>query len=349
MLGVIVAIGGFRWYNPGNMSGTKIREMAGIAWPHEIAAKFSCISHDSGVVWQGDNLQILRAMPSASVPLIYIDPPFNTGKTQSRKRIKVVRADDGKGDRTGFGGKSYRTQTVGESGYADSFGDYLGFLRPRLEEAHRILAPNGSLFFHIDWREAAHCRLLLENIFGGSDHCINEIIWAYDYGARSKSRWSTKHDNIYWFAKNPRDYIFENGGIDGYPYNAPPFIGAKKPYPNQMPTDTWWNTIVPTNGGEKTGYPTQKPLAILERVIRIHSRPGDLVLDFFAGSGTTGVAAAKNGRRFVLVDRHAESFSVIKYRLFTPGKHTGEADGKQNERIPPTDTGRGGATRSLFE
>lgn len=266
-----------------------------------------------GRILSGDNLPHLKKMPAESVALIYIDPPFNTGKTQSRKRFKMTR--DENAAREGFGGKKYRAEVVGESGYADSFADFAGFLRPRLLEAHRILKPDGSLFFHIDWRESHRCRMLLEEIFGGAEHCINEIIWAYDFGARSKSRWSAKHDNIFWFAKNRKNYVFNYGEMDRIPYMSPGLAGAEKAARGKTPTDVWWNTIVPTNGREKTGYPTQKPLAILDRIVKIHSRPGDVVLDFFAGSGTTGAAAAKNGRDFVLIDENPEAVRVMEQRF----------------------------------
>lgn len=272
---------------------------------------------ECGVVFAGDNLPMLRAMRSESVSLIYIDPPFNTGKTQNRARIKTVRADSSSsGDRTGFGGRRYATVAADSpDGYGDSFGDYIGFLRPRLLEARRVLSANGSLFFHIDWREAANCRLLLEDVFGGAQHCINEIIWAYDYGGRSKSRWPAKHDNIYWFAKNPGDYVFDFAACDRIPYMAPKLAGAEKAARGKTPTDTWWNTIVPTNGAEKTGYPTQKPLAIIERIVRVHSRAGETVLDFFAGSGTTGIAAARCGRKFVLMDDNPAALAVMRKRF----------------------------------
>ncbi|MDA7972838.1 MAG: site-specific DNA-methyltransferase [Gammaproteobacteria bacterium] len=270
-------------------------------------------------ILQGNNLPLLKKIAAESVALIYIDPPFNTGKTQSRIRIKTAAVSAGKnaaaGDRNGFGGRRYATTVIGRSGYEDSFADYPGFLRPRLQEAHRILAPNGSLFFHIDWRESARCRLLLEEIFGGPEHCINEIIWAYDFGARSKKKWPAKHDNIYWFAKDPANYIFNFEAIDRIPYMAPGLAGAEKAARGKTPTDTWWQTIVPTNGREKTGYATQKPLRILERIVRVHSNPGDVVLDFFAGSGTTGEAAIKNDRRFVLMDSNADAVRMAKERL----------------------------------
>ena len=272
-----------------------------------------------GEIWQGDNLIFLKRMESESIPLIYIDPPFNTGKTQTRKRLKTSR--DADGDRTGFGGHRYKTTVTNESGYADTFDDYLEFLRPRLLEAHRILTRNGSLFFHIDWREAARCRLLLGEIFGGDAHCINEIIWAYDFGARSKKRWSTKHDNIYWFAKNPDDYIFNYDDIDRIPYMAPGLVGKEKAKRGKTPTDVWWSTIVPTGGKEKTGYPTQKPIAILKRIVQTHSNPGDTVLDFFAGSGTTGDAATATNRRFILVDKNPEAIKVMESRLNKTSRH----------------------------
>ena len=277
----------------------------------------------------GDNLPYLKEMPSESVALIYIDPPFNTGKTQSRQRVRVLQ--DKNGTRTGFGGKQYRTEVVGESGYDDSFADFSAFLRPRLQEAHRILAANGSLFFHIDWRESARCRLLLEEIFGGAAHCINEIIWAYDFGGRGKNKWPPKHDNIYWFAKNPADYIYNYDAVDRIPYMAPGLAGKEKAMRGKTPTnvwwnkvapiDVWWNTIVPTNGHEKTGYATQKPLAIVDRIVRVHSNVGDLVVDFFAGSGTTGEAAIKNGRDYILIDKNPEAVRVMKQRIGSLGKN----------------------------
>ena len=266
-----------------------------------------------GRVYHGDNLPLLRKMAAESVALIYIDPPFNTGKRQTRKRIRTVR--DADGDRIGFGGKAYRTETLGETGYADAFEDFPAFLRPRLEQAHRILSPNGSLFFHIDWRESARCRLLLEEIFGGPQHCINEIIWAYDFGARAKTRWPAKHDNIYWFAKNPDDFIFNYEAVDTIPYMAPSLQTPERIARGKPLTDVWWNSIVATNGRERTGYSTQKPLAIVQRIVRVHSKPGDTVMDFFAGSGTTGEAAAENGRNFILIDANPKSIAMMQKRL----------------------------------
>lgn len=260
----------------------------------------------------GDNLPILRDLPSESAHLIYIDPPFNTGKRQSRKHLKTVR--DANGDRTGYGGARYSTSLVGEKSYSDAHDDYMEFLRPRLEEARRVLTANGSLYFHIDYREAHYCKVLLDGIFG-RESFLNEIIWAYDYGARTRSRWPAKHDNIFLYVKDPDDYIFNYDNIERIPYMAPGLVGPDKAARGKSPTDTWWHTIVPTNGKEKTGYPTQKPLGILRRIVQASSNPGDLVLDFFAGSGTTGVAARELGRRFLLVDDSPEAIAIMEKRL----------------------------------
>ncbi len=260
----------------------------------------------------GDNLPILRSIPNASVDLIYIDPPFNTGKTQTRNQIATIRDDEG--DRTGFQGRRYRTVKIGTSGYVDQFDDYLGFLRPRLKQAYRVLKPTGSLFFHIDYREVHYCKVMLDEIFGR--HCFqNEIIWSYDYGARAKQKWPAKHDNILWYSKDADTYTFNLDSCDRIPYMAPGLVGAEKAARGKTPTDVWWHTIVPTNGKEKTGYATQKPLGMLERIVRVHSNPGDLCLDFFAGSGTFGEAAAKNDRSFLLIDSNYAAINVMQKRL----------------------------------
>ena len=263
-------------------------------------------------IYFGDNLPILQSLSSESIQLIYIDPPFNTGKTQSRSQLKTVRDEDG--DRTGFKGQRYKTVQLGKQSYIDSFDDFPAFIEPRLEEARRILAPNGSLYFHIDYREVHHCKILLDRIFG-RECFLNEIIWAYDYGARTKKKWPTKHDNILWYAKDPDNYIFNYDEIERIPYMAPGLVGPEKAARGKTPTDTWWHTIVSPTGKEKTGYPTQKPLGILKRIIQASSKPGDTVLDFFAGSGTTGEAAAQLGRRFILIDNNKEAIAVMKKRL----------------------------------
>src|SRR6266567_4744143 len=265
---------------------------------------------------QGDNLEVLRSVDAGSVELIYVDPPFNTGKRQARTQMKTVR--DEAGDRVGFGGRRYRTevlaQQAGGSGYGDQFDDFLGFIRPRLVQAYRVLSATGSLFLHIDYREVHYCKVMLDEIFGRE--CFqNEIIWAYDYGARATKRWPAKHDNILWYTKDPAHYTFHLHESDRIPYMAPGLVGAEKAARGKTPTDVWWHTIVSPTGKEKTGYATQKPLGVLERIVRVHSNAGDTVLDFFAGSGTTGEAAAKHGRKFLLVDESAEAVEVMERRL----------------------------------
>jgi site-specific DNA-methyltransferase (adenine-specific) len=260
----------------------------------------------------GDNLEVLRALPPGCARLIYIDPPFNTGGAQARTRLRTVR--DEQGDRRGFGGNRYRTEVLGTVSWADVFDDYLGFLAPRLEEARRVLCADGSLFFHIDSREAHYCKVLLDRIFGRASF-LNEIVWAYDYGGRPRSRWPAKHDTIFWYAADPRRYVFRYDDIDRVPYLAPGLAGPEKAARGKVPTDVWWLTIVSPTGREKTGYPTQKPLKLLERIVRVHSDPGDLVLDFFAGSGTTGEAAARLGRGYLLVDDNPEAVAVMARRL----------------------------------
>lgn len=259
-----------------------------------------------------DNLAVLRQIPDGSVDLIYIDPPFNTGKRQERVQVRTARAADG--DRTGFHGQRYATLRVGRASFVDVFDDYLAFLEPRLLEAYRVLAPAGTLYFHIDFREAHYCKVLLDAIFG-RDCFLNEVIWAYDYGGRSRRRWPAKHDTILVYVRNPDRYTFNADAVDRIPYLAPSLVGAEKAARGKLPTDTWWHTIVPTKGREKTGYPTQKPLGILRRIITASSNPDDLILDFFAGSGTTGAACLELGRRFVLVDNNREAVQTMARRF----------------------------------
>ncbi len=263
-------------------------------------------------IYFGDNLPILQSLKSESVDLIYIDPPFNTGKKQGRTQIRTVRSQNG--DRTGFKGQRYETIKVGSKSFADVFDDYLAFLEPRLREAHRLLKATGTLYFHIDYREAHYCKVLLDGIFG-RECFLNEVIWAYDYGARTTKKWPPKHDNILVYAKDPIRYIFNVDEIERIPYMAPGLVGPEKAARGKLPTDTWWHTIVSPTGKEKTGYPTQKPLGVIRRIIQASSRPGDLVLDFFAGSGTVGAACRELQRRFMLVDNNAEAMEVMARRF----------------------------------
>jgi site-specific DNA-methyltransferase (adenine-specific) len=276
-------------------------------------------------IHQGDNLPIIARFPASAFDLIYLDPPFNTGRAQARTRIRTE--SDAAGDRIGFQGKRYRTTVVGKSSFADQYDDYLQFLLPRLEQAHRLLKPTGSLLLHLDYREVHYAKVALDEIFGRSSF-INEIIWAYDYGARTTKRWSPKHDNILWYAKDPARYCFNYDAIDRIPYMAPGLVGPAKAARGKTPTDCWWHTIVSPTGKEKTGYPTQKPLGILRRIVRVHSRPGDRLLDYFAGSGSFGEAGAELGRHVVLVDESAEAIAVMRRRLarFAVTLHDGSAN-----------------------
>lgn len=264
------------------------------------------------VIYYADNLPILRDLEDGCVDLIYIDPPFNTGKSQKRTQIRTRQA--GAGDRTGFGGKRYQTIKLGTREYGDIFDDYLAFLAPRIEQAHRILSPRGTLYFHIDYREVHYCKILLDQVFGRGNF-LNEVIWAYDYGGRTKKRWPPKHDNILLYVKNPDDYTFNVEDIDRIPYMAPGLVGPEKAAKGKLPTDTWWHTIVATNSREKTGYPTQKPLGVLNRIVSASSNPGDIVLDFFAGSGTTGASCLELGRKFILIDNNPQAMQVMARRF----------------------------------
>jgi len=263
-------------------------------------------------IYYADNLPILESFDEGSVDLIYIDPPFNTGKSQKRTQIKTSRSTAG--DRTGFSGQRYETIKLGTRAYVDIFDDYLEFLAPRLEQAYRALSSSGSLYFHIDFREVHYCKVLLDEIFG-RECFLNEIIWAYDYGGRTKKRWPPKHDNILVYVKDPQDYTFNVDDIDRIPYMAPGLVGPAKAARGKLPTDTWWHTIVATNSKEKTGYPTQKPLGVLNRILRASSNQGDLVLDFFAGSGTTGASCLELGRRFILIDNNPQAMEVMARRF----------------------------------
>ncbi|HEV7950889.1 MAG TPA: DNA methyltransferase [Glaciihabitans sp.] len=260
----------------------------------------------------GDNQIALAQLPDASFQLIYIDPPFNTGRTQARRSITTVRSAEG--TRVGFGGNTYESVKGLLYSYDDAFANYWDFLEPRLEEAWRLLNDTGTLYLHLDWREVHYAKVVLDALFG-RENFLNEIIWAYDYGARSQSRWPAKHDTILVYVKNPKKYYFNNAEVDREPYMAPGLVTAEKAARGKLPTDVWWHTIVSPTGKEKTGYATQKPEGILRRIIHASSAEGDWVLDFFAGSGTTGAVAHKLGRRFVVMDQNPDAIEIMQRRL----------------------------------
>jgi site-specific DNA-methyltransferase (adenine-specific) len=260
----------------------------------------------------GDNLKHLKSIPDASVQMIYIDPPFNTGRTQSRGTSATKRVETG--GRVGFKGQNYEIIRETVLSYDDDFADYWSFLEPRLEEAWRTISETGTLYLHLDYREAHYAKVLLDALFG-RDCFLNEIIWAYDYGGKAKNKWPAKHDTILVYVKNPKQYYFDNETVDREPYMAPGLVTAEKVALGKLPTDVWWHTIVSPTGKEKTGYPTQKPEGILRRIIQASSKPGDTVMDFFGGSGTTGAVAVQLDRNFILMDQNPESIEVITKRL----------------------------------
>lgn len=264
------------------------------------------------VIAQGDNLPILQHLPDESISLIYTDPPFGTGRTQIMRRITT---GEGVATRKGFGGKEYSYEEVSRLAYDDRMplDSYLAFLDLRLREMRRVLTARGSLYLHLDFRTVHHVRFLMDEIFG-AEHFLNEIVWAYDYGGRHKDRWPRKHDTILWYSKSD-EWVFNRDDIDRIPYMAPGLVDEEKAARGKVPTDVWWMTIVPTNSKERTGYPTQKPVALAERIISASSNPGDLVADFFAGSGTTGAASLNLGRRCLLVDENPVAVEIMKHRL----------------------------------
>jgi site-specific DNA-methyltransferase (adenine-specific) len=277
----------------------------------------------SGALWTtdgpnlvigSDNGTVLPMLPAEAFTMIYLDPPFNTGKTQRRETLRTVRSENG--NRVGFKGQTYESVREGVVSYSDTFFDYWSFLEPRLEQAWRLLARDGTLYLHLDYREVHYAKVFLDAMFGRACF-LNEIVWAYDYGARSKRKWPTKHDNILVYVKDPESYYYDGQAVDREPYMAPGLVTAEKAERGKLPTDVWWHTIVSPTGKEKTGYPTQKPEGIIRRMVQASSRPDDWVLDFFAGSGTLGAVAEKLDRRYVLVDSNAEAMAVMRKRLGT--------------------------------
>ena len=264
------------------------------------------------LVLLGDNLELLPGFADGAFQLVYADPPFNTGRTQRRRTVSS--SADPEGDRVGFGGRRYATRLLGESSFEDSYDDYLGFLEPRLRELRRVLAPTGTLYLHLDYREAHYAKVLLDGLFG-RECFLNEIVWAYDYGARPRRRWPAKHDTILVYVKDPEQYWFDPAEVEREPYMAPGLVTAEKAARGKLPTDVWWHTIVSPTGKEKTGYPTQKPEGIVRRMVQASTRPGDWCLDPFAGSGTLGAVCGSLGRRFVLIDSSAEAVEVARARV----------------------------------
>ncbi len=267
---------------------------------------------ESGLIVHGEALALLSGLPAGCARLVYADPPFNTGSRRDGFRLHTVR--DEAGTRRGFGGAAYRSARTDVAGFDDSFEDYCGWLRPRLEQSRRALAADGTLYLHVDPRESHYCKVLLDELFG-RDCFVNEVIWAYDYGARASRRWPAKHDVILMYARSPGGHHFDLAEVERVPYMAPGLQTPERAAAGKTPTDVWWHTIVPTNSHERTGYPAQKPLGILRRIVAASSRRDDLVVDWCAGSGTTGVAAQQLGRRFVVGDSSPDALAVMRRRL----------------------------------
>jgi site-specific DNA-methyltransferase (adenine-specific) len=297
---------------PGDLPGVGSLAVAGLA-PADVAAVAAVVSGEArGAVVEADNLDLLGALPDGSVGLVYADPPFATGK---RRRLASIRLGAGERTRPGFRGGEERYEVVSDMAYDDvmPLGEHLGALELRLREIHRVLAPDGSVYIHVDWRTVHHVRLLLDRVFG-AEQFLNEIVWAYDYGGRARDRWPRKHDSILWYAKG-ETWVFDRDAIDRIPYLSPGLAGPEKAARGKLPTDVWWMTIVPPGSRERTGYPTQKPIRLLQRIVAASSRLGDLVVDPYAGSGTTGVAAQGLGRRWLLADSNPEAVAIARRRL----------------------------------
>jgi site-specific DNA-methyltransferase (adenine-specific) len=272
----------------------------------------STVTLDDDLLIEADNGDVLPLLPDAFFDLVYVDPPFNTGRRRERRTLAVEAAE--RGSRTGFAGRRYKTRVLGALSYADDHADYLEFLGPRLEQARRVLAPHGTLYLHLDYREAHYAKVLLDELFG-RDAFLNELVWAYDYGGKPRDRWPAKHDTILVYVRTPGGHHFDAEAVDREPYMAPGLVTPEQVARGKRATSVWWHTIVPTNGAEKTGYPTQKPEGIVRRMVQASSHPGGWCLDFFAGSGTLGAVCAQLGRRYVLVDSNPEAIAVARRRL----------------------------------
>jgi site-specific DNA-methyltransferase (adenine-specific) len=288
---------------------------------------------DDDLLVEADCAAVLPRLPAGGFDMVYVDPPFNTGRAQRRERLRVVRDDDG--DRGGFGGRRYRTQSRGALAFDDAFDDYLGFLLPRLADARRLLATHGTLYVHLDPRESHYVKVALDELFG-RECFLNEIVWAYDYGGRPRRRWPPKHDTILVYVRDPERYHFDDAEVDREPYMAPGLVTPEKRARGKRPSDTWWHTIVPTNGAERTGYPTQKPEGVVRRMVAASSRRGGWCLDFFAGSGTLGAVARGLGRRFVLVDSSPAAVAIAARRLGAASEASLAADQRAaaDDRLP---------------
>lgn len=248
-------------------------------------------------------LKVLQSVPDNHIDMIYTDPPFGTGTVQETQR-------------------KIDNRIFEKMGYSDKYVNYMDFLVPHLMQLHRVLKETGTMYLHLDYRWVHYVKVECDKIFG-YDNFLNEIVWSYNYGGRGKDRWPAKHDTILVYVKNRGKHTFNWDNIDRIPYAAPELqhVGRTKEEAEkriamgQVPTDVWTMSIVGTASKDRTGYPNQKPIKLIERAIRASSNPGEIVLDVFCGSGTTGVAATNLGREFVMSDNNPQAINVAQQRL----------------------------------
>jgi site-specific DNA-methyltransferase (adenine-specific) len=273
-------------------------------------------------VFCSDSLALLGRLPDACVDLIYADPPFGTGKVQRLRSLRAT-AEPGEPEpgaaptvaRPDFAGRAAHYEITSAHAYRDDmpFEEYLAWLEANLVEFRRVLKDTGSLYLHLDWHAVHYAKVILDRLFGRANF-RGEIIWAYDFGGRPRNAWPRKHDNILWYSKGDT-WTFNRADMDRLPYLAPGLVGPEKAARGKLPTDAWFTTIVPTASRDRTGWPTQKPILILERIIKASSNPGELVLDPFVGSGTSAVAAQRLGRKYLVADFDPAAVAITEARL----------------------------------
>ena len=243
-----------------------------------------------------DNLAFLRTLPDECIDLIYADPPFATGRRRRTRR---------------------GTATFGDHRPRD-LAEYLGWLNARLFEMRRVLAPTGTLYVHLDWHVVHYVKVELDKLFGGEDHFRNEIVWHYNSGPRRRSDFGRRHDLILRYTKSA-DCFFDPDAVR-QPYSPDINIPACKRHyyhpQGKVMDDVWRIPIIAQNDkAERLGYPTQKPEALLDIIVRASSNEGQLVADFFCGSGTALAVAAKRGRRWLGCDANPDAIAIAADRL----------------------------------
>jgi len=245
-----------------------------------------------GRLLQGDALEVTRALDPDSVDLVYLDPPFFTGR-------RLVGAKRG-----GRKAAAFADQWHGD------LDAYLAWLELRCAALREVLAPTGSIYVHLDWHAVHYAKVMLDRVFG-QDAFLNEIVWLYGLGGSSPRRWPRKHDTLLWYARGPDGQYFQAPRI---PATSARMRGLTKKAPD------WWNIPSLNNmAKERLGYPTQKPEALLERIVVSSSPPGGLVFDPCCGSGTTAAVAERTGRRWIASDLSPDAVRVTHERLLALG------------------------------